>query len=150
MPPDLREKPRRPVNSNVMRLRTRPVSAAQEVHWGSDVSSLSFDARGLVVVVAREPLPTGQVKGLRISFPGASALRYLDESELTRYWTSEQFTHGHHVLEVERGGWLDEECQLEGYEFSRREWLIVTGNGCVSVFSSTEPQVDEVLLEPDA
>lgn len=133
-----------------MRLKTKPFSAAQEVHWGSDVSSLSFDAGGLVIVVAREPLPPGKIRGLRITFTGASALRYLDESELTRYWTSEEFKRGHHVLEVESGGWLGEECQLEGYEFSRREWLIVTGNGCVSVFSSAEPQVDEVLLDSDA
>lgn len=133
-----------------MRLKTKPFSLPQEVHWGSDVASFSFNQDGLTVFVAREPIRDGRIKGLRVFFSDASALRYLDESELTRYWQSNDFLKGHHVLEVESGGWHSEECQLEGYEFLRREWLIVTGNGCISVFASSEPKIEEVLLENNA
>lgn len=57
--------------------------------------------------------------------------------------------HGFHVLEVSAGGWSDEEDQLQGFTTSRREWLVVTGNGCVSVFAHAEPQVHAVTWQCD-
>jgi len=124
-----------------MRLETRPHGTPSEVHWGSDVESLSFSSKGLTVRLAREVSGEGQVHGLDVSFPDASAFRYLDELDLARYWSSEGFVRGYPVLEVLAGGWCDEEMELQQYENRRREWLVVTGNGCVSVLAPTDPTV---------
>lgn len=124
-----------------MPLETSPSSPRQELHWGSDIATVHFDGRALVVVVARAPLARGRFEGLRIEFAQAFAFRYLDELALARYWTSSGFLRGHHVLEVNAGGWSDEENELQGYGMERREWLVVTGNGCLSVFASRAPQI---------
>jgi hypothetical protein len=86
------------------------------------------------------------VNGLDISLPDASAFRYLDELDLARYWSSEGFVPGYPVLEVVSGGWCDEEAVLQHYENRRRECLVVTGNGCVSVsvLAPTGPAVEAV------
>lgn len=64
--------------------------------------------------------------GIEVRFSEATALRYLDEADLARYWTSADFPRGHHVLEVLEGGWSWEESELQGYPTQRREWLIAT------------------------
>nr|WP_315467691.1 hypothetical protein [uncultured Undibacterium sp.] len=134
----------------VMRLKASAFTSAQGVREESDIQSLTLDSGGLVIIVARERLPDGRVQGLRIWFRDAAALRYLDEVELARYWSSEDFPRGHHVLEVQAGGWSEEESALQGYATKRREWLVVTGNGCVSVFASSKPETAEVFHEFDA
>jgi hypothetical protein len=58
-----------------MSLNTRPYGTPAEVHWRSDVESLKFSSKGLTVRVAREVSLEGQVNGLDISFPDASAFR---------------------------------------------------------------------------
>jgi hypothetical protein len=130
-----------------MPIKAVAFSDAQEVHWGSDIESLRYDGPILVIVVARDPLPEGKTRGLEITFGSATAIRLLDELQIARYWTSKEFPFGHHVVEVLEGGWSDEESQLQGYATARREWLVVTGNGCVSVFSASEPIVKEVVYE---
>jgi hypothetical protein len=132
-----------------MRLETLPYDVPAEVHWGSDVESLMFSSRGLTVRVVREISMEGQANGLDISFSNASAFRYLDELDLARYWSSEGFVRGYPVLEVVSGGWCDEEAVLQQYENRRREWLVVTGNGCVSVLAPTEPAVEAVEWQRD-
>ncbi|AGU53558.1 hypothetical protein VAPA_2c10020 [Variovorax paradoxus B4] len=51
----------------------------------------------------------------------ASAFLLLDELDFALYWTSAHFARGWHVLEVEEGGWLDEESQLQEHVNPRRE-----------------------------
>ena len=125
-----------------MQLKAKPFGEQQPVHWGSDVASLNFNDAGLFIRVACD-LVGDTVQGLDVVFRHASAFRLLDELDLARYWTSAHFPRGFHVLEVEEGGWLDEESQLQGYVNPRREWLIVTGNKCVSVFCSKAPIVED-------
>lgn len=134
----------------VMRLKTVPFGPSSEVHWGSDVTTLNFSKSDLVVRVASTLDATGLIHGLEVIFSDASAFRYLDELDLARYWTSEGFVRGFHVLEVTEGGWAHEEAELQGYSTPRREWLVVTGNGCVSVFAPTEPQVNAISWQRDA
>lgn len=133
-----------------MSLKTVPVGRSSEVHWGSDVATLSFSESNLVVRVASTLDAAGLVHGLDVIFSDASAVRYLDELDLARYWTSEGFVRRFHVLEVTEGGWAHEEAQLQGYSTPRREWLVVTGNGCVSVFAPTEPKVNAISWQRDA
>jgi len=133
-----------------VRLKTLPFGEPAEVHWGSDIECLDFSSQGLSVRIAREVSSDRNVKGVDVCFVEASAFRYLDELDLARYWTSEGFVRGYPVLEVLAGGWCDEEATLQGYQNSRREWLVVTGNGCVSVFASTNPTVRAVEWQRDA
>lgn len=133
-----------------MRLKALPYGKPAEVHWGSDVESLSFTSQGLTVRVAREVDRAGRVRGLDVIFPDASAFRYLDELDLARYWSSEGFVRGYPVLEVLEGGWCDEEATLQQYVNRRREWLIVTGGGCVSVLAPTNPAVKAAEWQRDA
>ena len=130
-----------------MHLTTQPFGAKQGVLDNSDVASLNFDGSELSIVVAREVLPDGRVHALRILFKDARQFRYLDEADLARYWTSEHFHRGYHVLEVQSGGWRDEESQSRGYELRAKEWLVVTGNGCVSIFSLLPPEIEQFMLE---
>lgn len=124
-----------------MQLRAKSFGQWQPVHWGSDLASLNFNEAGLFIRVACN-MSGDNVQGFEVVFRHASAFRVLDELDLARYWTSAHFPRGFHVLEVEEGGWLDEESQLQGYVNPRREWLIVTGSACVSVFCSMDPQIE--------
>ncbi|PZQ76039.1 MAG: hypothetical protein DI563_08005 [Variovorax paradoxus] len=135
---------------NLMPFKTVPFGHEGKVHLGSDVASLSFSGGELLVRVAREVDGSGIVQGLDIQFRDASAIRYLDEADLARYWISEGFVHGFHVLQVTEGGWSDEENESQGYASSRKEWLVVTGNACVSVFARTAPTVSEATWLRDA
>lgn len=107
----------------------------------SDIKSLSFDGATLLITVACELDKSGHVRGLEIEFDCATAFRYLDEADLARYWVSKEYPRGSYVLEVQEGGWSEEENELQQFDFQRREWLVGTGNGCVSVFCPNDPQI---------
>lgn len=127
-----------------MRLTTLPFGQPREVHPTSDIESLRFSSQGLTLRIALGFGPQDMVEGVDVSFPDASAFRYLDELDLQRYWSSNGFVRGYPVLEVQQGGWFDEEAALQQCDYHRREWLVVTGNGCVSVFAASAPEVAPV------
>jgi hypothetical protein len=127
-------------------IKTSPFSAEMGIHSNSDIASLAFDGRELTITLACMRVLSKEIRGLRVCFERASAFRYLDESELSRYWISNEFTRGHLVLEVHAGGWNAEESQVQGIFTQKREWLIVTGNGCVSVLCESVPEIEEVAL----
>lgn len=133
-----------------MPLKTKPFSSRTEVETTSDIQSMQFDGDGLVVSIAKTRLPSGKVAGLVVTFSGVRGFRFLDEANLTRYWTSSGFARGFHVLRVEEGGWATEEENLEGYSLSNAEWLVVTGNACLNVFTQDAPSYVEAELEFDA
>jgi hypothetical protein len=103
-----------------------------------------------VVKVAREPLGDSRFTGLRITFSKASAFRLLDEVDLATYWLAEGFIAGHHVIFVLSGGWSAEENERQGYVTERQEWMVVTGNGCLSVFASEPPVIEEGEFDDEA
>lgn len=133
-----------------MHIKTIPHGPSIKAHWGSDVENLSFSSQGLNIRIALEIDAERRVRGLDVTFPDASAFRYLDELDLARYWMSKGFVRGHPVLEVQGGGWCDEEAVLQQFENHRREWLIATSNGCVSVLASSDPTIIEVAWDRDA
>jgi len=118
---------------------------ASGVQSNSDISSLALDTHGELVVTVACSMDGDIVRGLRIVFPPPVAgFRFLDRTDLYRYVHSEGFPFGTHLIEVTDGGWLSEESRLQGLELDGREWMVVTGNGCLSVFSSEEPQCSEI------
>lgn len=133
-----------------MPLKTIPFSSAEEVETSSDIQSVRFSGGELTVAIAKKLQPSGKVAGAIVRFPAVQGFRFLDESDLARYWKSGAFTRGFYVLCVEDGGWAAEENDLEGYSSRRKEWLIVTGNGCLSVFAQEQPLFADAELEFDA
>lgn len=126
-------------------IETIPFSPRVDVPTTTEIASVDFDGRVLTIDVGLAMDADGSVHVLRVRFDWAGGFRYLDESDLIRYLNSKSFVRGHHVLEVLSGGWAAEQSSLEGRDLSRREWLIVTGNGCVSVFGD-EPSLNEAMV----
>ena len=126
-----------------MGIKTVGFGPSLEVDWGSDLKAFAWSEGALTITVACEISPEHVVRGLEIRFANASGLRFLDELDLARYWPSDGFVRGFHVFEVLAEGWADEETILQGYDRPRREWLVVTGNGCVNVFAAEPPYVAE-------
>jgi hypothetical protein len=106
----------------------------------SDISWVNYDGRKLEVVVAQVATSAGRFKGVKFTFDWVTGFRFLDEGDLTRYWRSEGYLGGHHLFSVEAGGWAEEEFNLKGVTEKRREWLVVTGNGCMNVFAHDAPE----------
>lgn len=107
----------------------------------SDIESCRYEDGALIVVLACFLDDSRNVAGVSLKFSNVTGFRLLDELDLARYWLSNDFARGSYLLEVTNGGWAEEETELQGYERTRREWLAVTGNACVSVFSSSEPEI---------
>jgi hypothetical protein len=124
-----------------MHIETRPFAPTNGVHFGSDVESLSYREGNLDVTLACVQDNEGVIHGLKVHFTQPTGFRLLDEADLARYWISKRFATGSHVLEVKNGGWSAEEDVLQSFETERREWLVVSGNACVSVFCSIEPEL---------
>lgn len=133
-----------------MPIRTVPIAPALAVPSESDIASVRFNGQSLSIAVAREPLEGDRFRGLRVTFQSVQGFRFLDESDLAQYWVAPGFVHGHHVLLVTSGGWGAEEDLRQGLEVRRREWLVVTGNLCLNVFASEDPQIDEGVYDAEA
>ena len=132
-----------------MAIETRPFASTHIVHFGSDVESLHYVDGNLTIVLACLRDEEGIVQGLKVNFSRPTGFRLLDELDLARYWISDGFSRGSHVLEVKSGGWSAEEDVLQSFETERREWLVVTGNACVSVFCSLEPEFADISWRYD-
>ncbi|MBB5609536.1 MULTISPECIES: hypothetical protein [unclassified Janthinobacterium] len=130
-------------------LQARAYLPENSIPENSDIESLNYTHGGLVIVLACSQSEARHVTGIQLSFCSVSGFRLLDEAELARYWISNDFPRGSHLLEVIDGGWAAEESVLQGYERPRREWLVITGNACVSVLCAVEPEVAEVVWKYD-
>jgi hypothetical protein len=143
------------LNPNVMTLELDPFDAEEEIPSASDISWVNYDGRKLEIVVARHAIAIGRFKGVKFTFAWVAGFRYLDEVDLLRYWRSDGYRGCHHLFSVKAGGWAEEEFKLEGVIEKRHEWLVVTGNGCMNVFSHDAPEIfygefDDHLQQADA
>lgn len=123
------------------KFKTKPYLPPSDITPNSDVESIAYDGATLVVTIACSSDDKRNIKGMKITFPLVWAFRVLDECDLARYWISDEDVGGSHLTEVIEGGWNSEEAELRGLEENRREWLVATGNLCVSVFCENEPIV---------
>jgi len=135
-----------------MAIETYPFTSRTGVSPLSDVMHIRFNGTQLVIQVVNERTSEGRFRGLEITFPDTRAFRVIDELDLYRYTQSAGFHFGHHVLRVARGGWGSEESELQGMEgrYEGNEWLVVTGNLCVSVLSQDDPLVVESEFGDDS
>lgn len=127
-----------------MSLKAHAFSSEESIEYTSDIERLEYVNGDVTVVIASSLDGNGNVLGIEAVFPDTTGFRLLDEVDLARYWTLKDFPFGRHILEVEHGGWSMEENALQGYDTKRREWLVVTGNACVSVFAGAEPTIKSV------
>lgn len=130
-----------------MQLETRPFTPPNGVNFASDVESLRYLDGSLDIVLACSQDGDGMIRGLKVHFVQPTGFRLLDELDLARYWIFESFVRGSHILEVKNGGWSVEEDVLQSFETQRREWLVVSGNACVSVFCLRDPELTDISWE---
>jgi hypothetical protein len=87
---------------------------------------------------------------LELFFASHRGFVLLDESDMPSWLKPDLVRSGHVAYEVKSGGWFD--GIVEGDSFLQiasaqcREWLVVTSDECVSVFSSHEPTVRELSV----
>lgn len=124
-----------------MPLELVPFDSEAGMPSASDISWVKYDGCKLEVLVARSAASAGRFKGVKFMFDWVTGFRFLDEGDLLRYWRSDGYRGGHHLFSVEAGGWAKEEFNLEGVTEKRREWLVVTGNGCMNVFAHDAPEI---------
>lgn len=122
-----------------MPIKAKPFGHLEKFDWGSDIHSVHYDG-SLVVQVLRN---RNASSGIEITFSTAYGFRLLDELALAHYWVADDFPSGYPVLEVLDGGWAQEEDQRLGHVEVQREWIIVTGGACVSIFSPVAPTILE-------
>ena len=123
-----------------MQIHTEVFGETDQVSTESDIASLVWDGGKLAIKLAQMRRDS-IVLGLDIMFLDVRAFRVLDESELSRYWISPNYVGQSHVLKVLAGGWCSEESDLQGITQTPQEWLVVTGNACVSVIAVQQPAV---------
>lgn len=126
---------------HLMSIELIPFDSEAHLQSTSDISCVNFDGRKLAVLVAQTAASAGRFNGAKFTFDWVSGFRFLDESDLLRYWRSDGYRGGHHLYSVVDGGWAKEEFNLEGVIEKRREWLIVTCNGYMNVFAHDAPEI---------
>lgn len=116
----------------------------------SCVLEARFSVVGLYVIAEAYQKEADQSVHLEVFFPEHSGFALFDESDMPSWLGAECFRTGHLVYRVLHGGWFDsrdqKDCFLQIASSQCNEWLIVTANECVSVFSSSEPRVRELSV----
>lgn len=85
-------------------------------------------------------------RSVLVVFEDLHGFRVLDERDLMEFWDRYNQPNGW-LWEVRSGGWLDLERQRPNFisqHFDLREYLITSGDFCVSVFSRQPPAVSEM------
>jgi hypothetical protein len=80
---------------------------------------------------------------IQLIFDDVRGLRVLDEGDLLEFWDKYHTGNGW-LWEVQSGGWFDLERRRSTFVMAAsgvREFLVVTGDFCVSVFSRLPPEL---------
>lgn len=116
----------------------------------SCVLEARFSVVGLYVVVEAYPKASAHSVHLEIFFPEHRGFVLLDEGDMPSWLGAECFRTNHIVYRVSNGGWFstrnpnDYFLQIASAQCS--EWIVVTTNECVSIFSSSEPRIRELSV----
>ena len=113
----------------------------------SNIVSLSYDQSGLRIVLETNPKGSFDRLNLEYLFKHTRGFRILDELDIYRYWNNEIFSSNHHLYELQKGGWLEQETQFSGMMSNPngiREWFIRTSNLCANIFAPNIPLIREL------
>ena len=114
----------------------------------SCVLETRFSVVGVYVIVEAYRRGASQSVHVEVFFPQHRGLVLLDEGDMPSWLGAECFRTNHLVYGVINGGWFanlsSESGLLAIASATSREWLVVTANECVSVFSEVEPIVREL------
>ena len=114
----------------------------------SSVVELRCSKVGVYVIVEAYRVTAPQPSRIEVFFPEHRGFVLLDEGDMPTWLGAECFRSNHLLYQVLHGGWFDKvspECGLLAVAgATSREWLIVTANDCVSVFSDVEPLVRDL------
>jgi hypothetical protein len=111
----------------------------------SDISEVHYNV-GLRVVVLTAPRGSLQTLWLEHYWPQPRGFRLLDEMDM-RGFDCKAFGSDHHLYEIIKGGWFDQERQFPGMlsvEYEDKEWLVKTRNKWISVIDNEAPMVREL------
>lgn len=134
---------------NVMRPEATPLFSEYDCRK-SCVLEARFSVVGLYVIVEAYPKAATQSVHLEVFFPEHRGFALLDEGDMPSWLGAECFHTDHIVYHVSNGGWFStrnpNDCFLQIASTQCSEWIVVTANECVSVFSSSEPRIRELSV----
>lgn len=114
----------------------------------SCVLETRFSVIGLYIVVEAYRLNAKRSSHIEVYFPQHRGFVLLDEGDMPSWLSAQCFKTNHLVFEVTGGGWFDRRPPEDGLLAiacaSSKEWLVVTANECVSVFSEVEPIIRDI------
>jgi hypothetical protein len=114
----------------------------------SCVLEARFSAVGVYVVAEAYRPGASRSSHIEVFFPRHRGFVFLDEGDMPSWLGAECFKTGHLLYNVLDGGWFDnvppESGLLTIAGATSREWLVVTANECVSIFSDIEPLVRDI------
>jgi hypothetical protein len=107
-----------------------------------------FTVVGVYVVVEAYRPGASQSSHVEVFFPQHRGFILLDEGDMPSWLGAECFRTNHLVYNILNGGWFDGVISASGLlaiaSAASREWLVITANECVSVFSDVEPLVRDI------
>ena len=116
----------------------------------SCVLETRFSVVGLYVIVEVFPNASSQSVHVEVFFPEHRGFILLDESDMPSWLGSDCFRTEHVAYHVTKGGWLSglprQDTVFQIASAQCKEWVVVTANECVSIFSSSEPRIRELSV----
>lgn len=113
----------------------------------SCVLELRFSVVGLYIIVEVYPQAASKSVHVEVFFPYHSGFQLLDEGDMPKWLGGPCYRTGHIIYEVTSDGWLSRTSAENGLSIASttcREWLVVTANECVSIFSPATPSIREL------
>jgi len=111
----------------------------------SCVVETKFSNLGLYITVEAFPAPKCSSTLIEIFFPHHRGFILVDEGDMPIWLAQECFRSKYFLYQVTSGGWFSNVVSGTGFlaiaADSCKEWLVVTANECVTVFSAAEPLV---------
>jgi hypothetical protein len=109
----------------------------------SCVYDVRWSAAGLFVFVETYPPDSTKCVNYEIYFGDDRGFFVLDDADLPSSLKFPRLASGHVLYEVSAGGWLQSRPlqSLSVASTQCREWLVATGNECVSVFAERAPTI---------
>lgn len=104
----------------------------------AELLSIEYEPNWLRIQITPEP------EAFTVYFEVVAGFRMLDERDLTDIWSDSDFDPKASVYRVVSGGWLGLEKSrpsfLSDFMGDVTEYLITSGNECVSVLAETKPE----------